>query len=146
MLQTVALIIKIILILFFSITLSIYDIKSCTVPVWIIITGAAAFFIERLIFEAGTLPLYMLSSILLFVIYMIVKISTRNKLGMGDVLFGIFQGFGFKPWYIWLCLAFETFTALAFYLLTRSKRTKKMPFIPFMASGLLIAFIVDCFL
>ena len=149
MVQIFSIVIPAVIILVFSIISSIYDIKFLAVPLWPCITGIILLFAARIIFNTQNCYLYFLSATLLTIIYFAVKLVTKNKLGTGDILFGVFQGLGFRPQFIWICLLCETILALIFFMIKKSHsqdETKKMPFIPFMASGLLIAFIVDCFL
>ena len=141
--------ILLLLILVFSLWLSLCDIKSLQLPLWGILTAGLTLLAVRIFFYKWDSLYYLLSSAILTAIYFITKIITKNKLGSGDLLFGIFQGVGFKPQYIWICLAVETVSGLIAFIIVRAGKkslgTKKMPFIPFMASGLLVSFLVDCF-
>ena len=131
-------------ILIFSGLLSVYDIKTLNVPLWCLFFGTVGLLALRIIFYTKNFYLYLISAALLILIYFLTKLITHGKLGTGDVLFGMFQGFGFRPQFIWICLAVEAVTGLIFFLIRRS-HTKKMPFIPFMACGLLVSYIIDCF-
>lgn len=131
------------LILVFSLWLSLCDIKSLQLPLWGILTAGLTLLAARIIFHKWDSLYYLLSSAILTAIYFIIKFITKNKLGSGDLLFGIFQGLGFRPQYIWICLAVEAVTGLIYFLIIRDN--KKKPFIPFMASGLLLSFLADCF-
>ena len=124
--------------------LSIYDIRTLTVPLWCLLLGEAGLLVLRIVFYTNTVYLYLISSALLTLIYFLIKIISHGKLGTGDILFGIFQGLGFRPQFIWICLSVEAITGLVFFLIKRN--SKKMPFIPFMVSGLLVSFFIDCFL
>ena len=131
-------------ILIFSGLLSVYDIKNFSVPLWGLILGTVGLVVLRIIFYINTVYLYLISAAILTLLYFIVKLITHGKLGTGDVLFGLFQGLGFRPQFIWVCLLVEAVTGLIFFLIRRSN-PKKMPFIPFMACGLLVSFLIDCF-
>ena len=137
-------------ILIFSGLLSVYDFKNFSVPLWGVILGIVGLVVLRIIFYINTVYLYIISAAILTLIYFIIKLITHGKLGTGDVLFGLFQGFGFRSQFIWICLAVEAVTGLIFFLTCHYHKgnrseTKKMPFIPFMASGLLVSFIIDSF-
>ena len=138
-------------ILIFSVLLSVYDIRNFSVPLWGLILGTLGVLVLRIIFYKNNVYLYIISAALLTFLYFIIKLITRGKLGTGDILFGLFQGLGFRPQFIWVCLLVEAVTGLIFFLFRHyrkgnSSETKKMPFIPFMACGLLVSFLIDCFL
>lgn len=118
----------------------IQDIKKSKVSNLVLISGFVLmilcnFFLDRKHFLTSLISI----AIMVFV-YIIIKFIVNKKLGFGDVLYGIFQGACLSPVFIWLCLMFETVSASAF-LLTSGK--KIIPFIPFMAGGLLIAMITE---
>ena len=144
MLSTLSFFIILCFILIFSELLSVYDIKNFSVPLWGLILGTVGLVVLRIIFYINTVYLYLISAAILTLLYFIVKLITHGKLGTGDVLFGLFQGLGFRPQFIWVCLLVEAVTGLIFFLIRRSNK-KKMPFIPFMACGLLVSFLIDCF-
>ena len=128
-------------ILIFPVWLSVYDIKTLSVPLWCVLLATVGLLAARIFFYTSTFYLYIISSAVLTLIYFLIKIITHSKLGTGDILFGLFQGLGFRPQFIWICLTVEVVAGLIFFLIKRG--TKKMPFIPFMASGLLVSFIID---
>ena len=150
MLSSLSFIIILCFILNSSVLLSVYDIRNFSVPLWALILGTVGLLALRIIFYENTIYLYLISAAILTMIYFIIKLITHGKLGAGDVLFGLFQGLGFRPQFIWICLAIEAVTGLIFFLIRHfhkdnSSESKKMPFIPFMALGLLVSFIIDCF-
>ena len=150
MLSSFSFIIILCFILIFSGLLSVYDFKNFSVPLWALILGVVGLVVLRIIFYINTVYLYLISAAILTLLYFIIKLTTHGKLGMGDVLFGLFQGLGFRPQFIWVCLTVEAVAGLIFFLICHyrkgnSSEPKKMPFIPFMASGLLVSFLIDCF-
>ena len=150
MLSSLSFIIILCFILIFSVLLSVYDFKNFSVPLWGLILGVAGLVVLRIIFYINTIYLYLISAAILTLIYFIIKLITHGKLGTGDILFGLFQGLGFRPQFIWVCLLVEAATGLIFFLVRyyckgNSSEPKKMPFIPFMACGLLVSFLIDCF-
>ena len=142
--SSIVLVIILCFILIISGLLSVYDIKKISVPLWGLILGTVGLLAFRIILYTNTVYLYIISAAILTLIYFLVKLITRGKLGTGDILFGLFQGLGFRPQFIWICLTVEVVAGLIFFLIRRG--SKKLPFIPFMASGLLVSFIIDCFL
>ena len=150
MLSSLSFIIILCFILIFAVLLSVYDIRNFSVPLWRLILGTVGLLVLRIIFYINTVYLYLISAAILTMIYFLVKLITRGKLGTGDILFGLFQGLGFRPQFIWICLAVEAVIGLIFFLICHyrkgnSSNAKKMPFIPFMACGLLVSFLIDCF-
>ena len=150
MISSLSFIIILCCILFSSVLLSVYDIRNFSVPLWGLILGTVGLLALRIIFYINTVYLYLISAAILTMIYFLVKLITRGKLGTGDILFGLFQGLGFRAQFIWICLAVEAVTGLIFFLICHyrsgnSSEPKKMPFIPFMACGLLVSFLIDCF-
>ena len=150
MLSSLSFIIILCFILIFSVWLSIYDVNNFSVPLWGLILGTVGLLVLRIIFFINTIYLYLISAAILTLIYFLVKLITHGKLGTGDILFGLFQGLGFRPQFIWICLAVEAVIGLIFFLIRHfhkgnSSESKKMPFIPSMALGLLVSFIIDCF-
>ncbi|MBO4628769.1 MAG: prepilin peptidase [Treponema sp.] len=150
MLSSLSFIIILCFILISSVLLSVYDIRNFSVPLWALILGTVGFLVLRIIFYINTVYLYLISAAILTMLYFIIKLITHGKLGTGDILFGLFQGLGFRPQFIWICLAVEAVIGLIFFLICHyrkgnSSNAKKMPFIPFMACGLLVSFLIDCF-
>ena len=97
----------------------------------------------HLIFNREGMWLYILSSMICGVFYFAVRKITKNKLGQGDVWFGIFQGLFLVPEMIPLCFGIECLTALC--VINKRFGKEKFPFIPFMSVGLIVAFIVQEF-
>lgn len=135
---------------------SVWDIKTMKVPDFVIFIGIAAIFFCNLFFsEDGTvfslskLMKSVLTGVFTGLFYFSVKIICHGRLGNGDILFGIFQGVCLTPKGVVFCLAIEVLSAAAFVLIKRilckesaSYSSEKKPFVPFMAAGLLISYIV----
>ncbi len=139
-------IIVLILLVVFSLIMSIHDIRSLEIPVkpfyascFLVILAQGIFFRQAVLWN-------IISGLIFIALYFLLRWITRGHLGMGDVFFGLFQGFCIGPAVIWICLATETLTALAAFLivyLVKKQKGIKMPFIPFMSVGLLTAFILE---
>ena|GEM_PF-1522286 len=131
---------------------SVWDLKNMKVPDFVTFIGIAAIIFCNLFFsEAGTVfsLLKLMQGVLTGLFYFIVKIICHGKLGNGDILFGIFQGVCLTPKGVVFCLAIEVLSAAAFVLIKKilckkstSYYSEKKPFVPFMAAGLLISYIV----
>ncbi|MCR4900981.1 MAG: prepilin peptidase [Treponema sp.] len=135
-----------VILLVFSFIMSRYDLRSLAVPNWPYFVGYILIFLVRIIFYTATVYLNLLSAFILFDLYFAVRLITKNKLGKGDVFFGLFQGLCLAPKVLWICVAVEVLAAF-FYAIIRFKTIKgiKFAFIPFMSIGLLTAFLIDWF-
>ncbi|MCR5605462.1 MAG: hypothetical protein K6F69_01425 [Treponema sp.] len=132
------------IILNFSIILSIQDIKSMSVSLYIQLGSIFAALICQLIFARNEIRIYIISSLILGALYYAVRKITKNKLGLADVWFGLFQGLFLTPKMISLCLAAEVILAFCLVSILNKKMGKKpFPFIPYMTFGLLVAFVVQ---
>ena len=139
-------IILLVLLVVFSLIMSLYDIKSLAVPDWPYWIGCILIIIVRIIFYSAAIYLNLLSAFILFALYFVVRLITKKHFGTGDVYFGLFQGLCLAPQVLWICLAVEAFTGLVtFGIIYLVKKLKgiKIAFIPFMSIGLLTAFILD---
>lgn len=135
-----------VLLLTFSFIMSLYDLKALAVPNWPYWVGCILIIIVRIIFSTATVYLNLLSAFILFDVYFAVRLITKERLGKGDVFFGIFQGLCLAPRVLWICLTVETIIGLiVFFYVSHSQKIKgmKIPFIPFMSIGLVTAFLID---
>lgn len=124
----------------FSVIMSVQDFKKMSVTGWIFYLSWAVALLNHVIFNRQDIFLYGLSTIIFAAVYFVVKILSKNKFGIGDVYFGIFQGItGILPKNIWICVSLETILALIFILI---KKDRKIPFIPFMALGMIITYFI----
>ena len=129
------------IILLFSIILSLQDIKKMTVSIYIQCTSIFSALACHLIFNREGMWLYILSSMICGVFYFAVRKITKNKLGTGDVWFGFFQGLFLIPKMIPLCFGIEVI--VTFCVINKRFGKVKFPFIPFMAAGLIAAFLIQ---
>ena len=136
-------IISLVLILIFSVILSVQDIKGMAVNVYIVCLAILCGVINQLIFARNEIWLYILSSIFMGVFYFVVRKITRGRFGGGDLMYGLFQGIFLKPLFLPLCMIIEVLASLLFL---NKKREKAIPFIPFMSSGLLAAWLIQIFI
>ena len=95
----------------------------------------------QFIFALHEMWIFIISSIILGAIYFLIRKITKDKLGPADVWFGFFQGLFLHPLMLWVCLAIETVFALCFTF--RKNKQAPLPFIPFMATGLVISYIIQ---
>ena len=95
----------------------------------------------HIIFSLHEMWIFILSSMILGALYFLIRKITKDKLGPADVWFGFFQGLFLHPLMLWVCLAIETVLALCFTF--RKNKQAPLPFIPFMATGLVISYIIQ---
>ena len=129
------------IILIFSLILSIQDIKTKSVSLFIQWASVFAALICHMIFAREGMWINIISSMIMGSLYFAVRKVTKGKLGAADVWFGFFQGLFIIPQLIPFCLIIEDCLALIFI----NKRYVKepFPFIPFMSIGLVISYIIS---
>lgn len=129
------------IILIFSTILSLQDIKRMTVGIYIQWTSIFSALACHLIFNREGIWLYILSSMICGTFYFVVRKTTKNKLGPADVWFGFFQGLFLVPKMIPVCFGIECIITLC--VINKRFGKVKFPFIPFMAAGLIAAFLIQ---
>ena len=134
------LIAKLIIILLFSLILSVQDIKHGEVSVYIQWVSIFCALLCHLIFARTEMWIYIISSMLMGAFYFTVRKITREKLGPADVWFGFFQGLFLVPMMIPLCFGIEALAA--FCVMNKKVGRKTFPFIPFMSLGLIITYVI----
>ena len=97
----------------------------------------------QFIFALHEIWIFIISSLILGAIYFLIRKITKDKLGPADVLFGFFQGLFLHPIMLWVCLAIET--VLALIIENKKIGHNKFPFIPYMAAGLIVAYLIQIF-
>ena len=124
------------IILIFSVIASIQDIKEQKVWNLVIFGGIFAVFLMNLLLNRENLLIVLLSAFVYGSFYFIAKLVSKGKFGNADIYFGIFQGICLPVKMLPLCVFSEVILAL----LILNKRLKKgvFPFIPFMATSLII--------
>ena len=131
------------IILFFSLILSIQDIKTLSANIFLQCFSIFCALASHLVFNRNGIWIYILSSIFSGAFYFVIRKITRNKLGPADVWFGFFQGIFLIPQMIAVCFVAESLTALCIVLIHRKTSFKPFPFIPFMSFGLIISYILQ---
>lgn len=129
------------IILLFSIILSLQDIKKMTVSIYIQWTSIFSALACHLIFNREGMWFYIFSSMICGAFYFVVRKITKNKLGPADVWFGFFQGLFLVPKMIPVCFGIECIISLC--VINKRFGKVKFPFIPFMAAGLIAAFLIQ---
>ena len=95
----------------------------------------------HLIFNRQGMWIYILSSMICGAFYFAVRKITKEKLGPADVWFGFFQGLFLIPKMIPVCFGIECIVTLC--VINKRFGKVKFPFIPFMAVGLIAAFLIQ---
>lgn len=138
---TIYLIVSFFIILIFSIILSVQDIKRMSVDIYIQWVSIFVALACHMIFARETMWIYILSSMFCGAFYFAVRKITKNKLGSADVWFGFFQGLFLIPKMIPVCFGIEVIVTLC--VINKRFGKVKFPFIPFMAAGLIAAFLIQ---
>ena len=134
----------------FSLACADQDIKEKKVPAFVLISAVAAGLILRCVFDIHNLWLSALCGLGAGLFYFIVRLVTRRRLGMADILFGVFQGVILFPLQLFVCVVIECVCAAGWFLILKwrhinLKSGARMAFIPFMAVGLIISFLIFLF-
>lgn len=132
---------SLVIILVFSIILSVQDIKRMEAGIYIQWASIVCALLCQLIFARHKMWIFIISSMILGAIYFLIRKITKNKFGPADVWFGFFQGLFLYPVILWVCLAIETVLALV----VENKKIKNapFPFIPYMSMGLILSYIIQ---
>jgi len=124
--------------------MSFEDVKSLKIRNFWFYLSYLCIFTFHLIFNLDSIFSYLIS-IVLMSCCLLPCILLKNKMGKGDFLFGIFQGMCLLPKQVFLCVFFEIIAVLIFVLILvlakKFDKAKRIPFIPFMALGLLLSYL-----
>lgn len=126
---------------FFSLILTIEDIKTLSANIYLQWISVFFALTCHLIFNRTGMWIFILSSMITGSFYFAVRKITKNKLGPADVWFGFFQGLFLIPQMIAVCFAAEVILTLI--IMNKKIGHKAFPFIPFMAFGLITAYIIQ---
>lgn len=129
-----------IILLFHGIPLSVQDIKEQKFSVWLLVTAIVFAAVSQFIVQGRDFYLYVISTIDLFVMYLIIRLVSKKRLGLGDVFLGILQGLAIRPSYIWICVYVEIAAAFIFWLINRKKR---FFFVPFMIFSTIVTVLIE---
>lgn len=124
--------------------MSFEDAKSLKIRNFWFYLSYLCIFTFHLIFNLDSIFYYFISTVLMSSCLLPCFIL-KNKMGKGDFLFGIFQGMCLLPKQVFLCVFFEIIAVLIFVLILvlakKFDKTKRIPFVPFMALGLLLSYL-----
>ena len=132
---------------------SVYDIRTKTVPFFFLLAGLVFTAVSRLTFAHPLLEYkyWLITAACAGLFYFTVRLITWGKLGTADILFGLFQGLVLPVTGFIICLIIECITsAIAFLVLkicrksfsSEQSESVKLPFIPFMAVGLIFSLLL----
>ncbi len=153
------------IIFLFSLTCAILDIKEKKVPVFILICAIVAGLVLRCVFDIQHLCLSIFCGVGAGLFYFIIRMITHGRLGMADVLFGVFQGVILFPFQLFVCVVIECSCAASCFLILKFRQKnapgveqgrasgqrleqgtapvkERIAFIPFMAGGLIISYLI----
>ena len=136
------------LFLFFlvSIPIVIIDIRHYKVPDRIVIPGIIAAAVLAFLLPDENILIFFGETLIGFIFFLTVRILTNGNLGFGDVKYSVFLAgiLGFTGWLIAVFTA--SITGFVFFLPMlisgKMKKTDPLPFVPFLAIGGVIAFLI----
>lgn len=138
--MTTDFIIKVLIIIIISVICSLQDVMKQKVSNWKIILGYGLLLIYYLISCPKSIFYYLLNSLFIFLIFLIVKLIIKNRLGWADVFFSAFLGLSLDYKYSILAILLSVFIAIVYFLIyyfAKKERIERIPFIPSMSLGLL---------
>ncbi len=139
-----------VIVISFSIICSVQDIRGRRISNFILLFSILALVLLRFIFDFQDFWYSILCGMAAGLFYFIAQKLSVRRLGNADVIFGVFQGLILFPKWLFFCVMVECFFAAIFIFLFQIKNKNKVevqiPFIPFMASGLLISYFLYLFL
>lgn len=134
-----------------SLILSIIDIRSKTVPVFLLIVFFIGNLVLILINGDFSLLSISLNTLIMLSFFCLILLFQKGKFGFGDVLYGsLFFGINLKLIFSWTAIFLSAVLCLIFLILRGLLKKKnlhsKTAFVPFLSAGLLSAYIMQAFL
>ena len=104
-----------VIVFLFSLACADQDIKEKKVPNLVLISAIASGLVLRCVFDINNLWLSALCGTGAGLFYFLVRMITHGRLGIADVLFGVFQGLILFPLSLLICLLIECAAAGAWF-------------------------------
>lgn len=127
------------IILIFSTVCSIQDIKRRRVNNFLCTAAIISQLIFNLIYASDVFFMYLITALIATALYFVVRQITHKKLGPADIFFAAFQALCLPPYAFFFCTLISIASALIAGLTVFKKQ--KIPFIPFMATGLFLSYL-----
>jgi len=125
----------------FSIIIAVMDYKTGAVPRLAFIGAFALLFTLKLLADKNNFPWFSLTGVVMgLAVFLLAFFLSGKKLGLADVWYSGIIGFVLGPWFWYLAIAIACVSGIIYILLSRKK---KIPFIPLMAVGGIVAGIVE---
>lgn len=122
--------------------ITVIDIRTLRIPNRIVLPATAAVLVTREIFLPASMPGYLLAAIVTATLLLIPSLFNSSWMGMGDVKLGLLLGAVLGRGALGaLFIAFVACFPVALALLLR-RRSKLLPFGPFMAFGAIVVLAV----
>ena len=136
-----------ILIFVFCAVCSYCDIRKKQLPYSLLVCGLVIAFACRFIFSRPLIFSWGINAVCSGLFYFIIRMITRGRLGIADVLFGVFQGLVLPgAAALLVCVLIECICAGVWVVVMRNKsqttQSPDFPFIPFMSLGLIISILI----
>lgn len=138
--MTLKIAIQLSIILIFSIACSIQDIKRRKVNNFLCTAAIFSQLVFNLIFATDNFFMFLITAVIATCLYFTVRQISHKKLGIADVFFSAFQGLCLTPYPFLFCTLISIASALIAGFTVFKKQ--KIPFIPFMATGLFASYLL----
>lgn len=128
--------------------LSILDIRSRKLPIWMLLFGLTAVFVYQII--VGEVPAALsLSGAVVGIVFLIVSRITGEAFGYGDSILILILGIYLGLWNL-LCLLMAAFSMAAGFsvvmlAIRHFRRKTVVPFVPFLCAGYLVTLLTGGF-
>jgi len=128
--------IKLVLLYLISVPVSIIDIKHYVIKTTFVLAGFFLFSIYIVVFEFEFLSNYFIGCVIGFIIFFIIHLVYKNKLGFGDVrlvaMLGFFCGIEGVLWTIFFGSIFGILYAIFRIVVFKDNVKVKIPYAPFL--------------
>lgn len=130
----------------FSVPIVWSDIKSMLIPDFIIYLGIITMGCYRAAVSMQSLMIYIGSGILAALIFILVKYTSRNGLGLADIKYSALCGIYAGPIAVFVGFIFSSILGAIYHFimvkLGRLGKKDKFPFTPFLAAGTLLVTVI----
>ena len=134
--------VTLILFFLFSVPIVIFDIKSMRIPDILVYTGIACLFCYRFACTRAEFLVYVGAAVISVLLFIIVRISSKNGMGWGDVKYSALCGLYAGPAAVFVGYIIAAALCAVWYAIRKAQKkidkNTKFPFAPFMAAGTLL--------
>ena len=125
----------------FSIPIAVYDLRTLRIPDILVYMGIAMLFCYRFACTRADFLIYVAAAIVSVLVFIIVRLSSKNGMGWGDVKYSAICGLYAGPVAVFAGYVIAVMLCGIWYAVGKKKgkvtKETKIPFAPFMAGGTL---------